>query len=81
VLQPNPDEVAHAFEVPLAFLMNPAHHRRHRFEWAGGVREWFSMPYRERGGRAQRCIGSARRALHLGRHAGMLRNFYRFLLA
>ncbi len=26
-------EVAEAFEVPLAFLMNPAHHRRHTFEY------------------------------------------------
>jgi hypothetical protein len=59
--------------------MNPAHHRRHRFEWAGGVREWFSMPYRAGGG--ARSDASARRALHLGRHAGMLRNFYRFRLA
>lgn len=25
VLQPNPDEVAAAFDVPLSFLMNPAH--------------------------------------------------------
>jgi adenosylcobinamide-phosphate synthase len=37
--------VADAFEVPLDFLMNPAHHRRHAFEWAGQRREWFSMPY------------------------------------
>jgi 8-oxo-dGTP pyrophosphatase MutT (NUDIX family) len=26
---PNPSEVAQVFEVPLSFLMNPAHHRRH----------------------------------------------------
>ena len=28
-LTPNPDEVQDVFEVPLSFLMNPAHHRRH----------------------------------------------------
>ena len=31
----NTFEVADAFEVPLDFLMNPAHHRRHAVEWAG----------------------------------------------
>ena len=30
VLQPNPTEVADVFEVPLAFLMDPANHRRHQ---------------------------------------------------
>ena len=30
VLQPNPYEVADLFEVPLAFLLDPAHHQRHR---------------------------------------------------
>jgi 8-oxo-dGTP pyrophosphatase MutT (NUDIX family) len=29
VLHPNPYEVADVFEVPLAFLLNPAHHQRH----------------------------------------------------
>lgn len=83
VLQPNADEVAHAFEVPLAFLMNPAHHRRHRFEWAGGVREWFSMPYREPAQAAARSDASVAPVEHYiwGATAGMLRNFYRFLLA
>ncbi len=31
----NPDEVADIFEVPLAFLMDPANHRRHAVDWAG----------------------------------------------
>lgn len=74
-LHPNAAEVAQAFEVPLNFLMDPAHHRRHRFEWNGSVREWYSMPYREpaRPGGDEHFIWGAT--------AGMLRNLYRFLLA
>jgi 8-oxo-dGTP pyrophosphatase MutT (NUDIX family) len=70
-LKLNAYEVADAFEVPLDFLMNPAHHRRHHFEWEGGRREWFSMPYMN--GNIERFIWGAT--------AGMLRNFYRFLAA
>ncbi|MBC7682507.1 MAG: CoA pyrophosphatase [Ferruginibacter sp.] len=66
-----PEEVADAFEVPLAFLMDPAHHRRHALEWDGVQREWFSMPYTDAQG--ERFIWGAT--------AGMLRNFYRFLSA
>jgi 8-oxo-dGTP pyrophosphatase MutT (NUDIX family) len=67
----NEYEVAEAFEVPLAFLMDPANHRRHRFEWSGASREWFSMPYQD--GAHERFIWGAT--------AAMLRNFYRFLAA
>lgn len=67
----NAFEVADAFEVPLDFLMNPAHHRRHRIEWAGATREWFSMPYAD--GETERFVWGAT--------AAMLRNFYRFLSA
>ncbi len=70
-LKPNAGEVADVFEVPLEFLMNPAHHRRHVFEWAGVQREWFSMPYQDQ--EKQRFIWGAT--------AGMLRNFYRLLAA
>lgn len=70
-LKPNPDEVAAVFEVPLEYLMNPAHHQRHVFEWQGLHREWFSMPYQD--GLQQRFIWGAT--------AGMLRNFYRMLSA
>jgi 8-oxo-dGTP pyrophosphatase MutT (NUDIX family) len=70
-LQLNTDEVADAFEVPLAFLMNPAHHRWHRYEYEGVVREWLSMPYQD--GERLRFVWGAT--------AGMLRNFYRFLRA
>lgn len=70
-LLPNANEVADVFEVPLEFLMNPAHHQRHVFEAQGLRREWFSMPYQE--GPTQRFIWGAT--------AGMLRNFYRMLVA
>jgi 8-oxo-dGTP pyrophosphatase MutT (NUDIX family) len=78
-LQANPDEVDAVFEVPLAFLMNPAHHRHHRVGWQGAERQWFSMPYLESittdtGEQAQveRYIWGAT--------AAMLRNLYRFLM-
>lgn len=60
-------EVAHAFEVPLAFLMTPAHHRRHVFEFEGGRREFLSMPWGEH--------------FIWGATAAILRNFYRLLIA
>jgi hypothetical protein len=69
-LQPNADEVADVFEVPLAFLMDPAHHRHHVVDLAGVQRGWLSMPYTD--GAQERFIWGAT--------AGMLRNFYRFLL-
>ncbi len=87
VLRPNPGEVAHAFEVPLAFLMNPAHHRRHRFSWDGVTREWFSMPYVEplradqAAGETAPTPASEVERFIWGATAGMLRNFYRFLVA
>lgn len=70
-LQPNPGEVAHTFEVPLAHLMNPAHHRQHEMPWQGQTRRWFSMPYQD--GPHERFIWGAT--------AGMLRNLYRLLSA
>ena len=79
VLQPNPGEVADVFEVPLAYLMNPANHRRHAVEFDGITREWLSMPYldtsvlQENGRMPERFIWGAT--------AGMLRNLYRFLSA
>jgi 8-oxo-dGTP pyrophosphatase MutT (NUDIX family) len=70
-LQLNTHEVSDAFEVPLAFLMNPANHRWHRYEFEGVTREWLSMPYQD--GDQLRFVWGAT--------AGMLRNFYRFLRA
>jgi hypothetical protein len=82
-LRPNPHEVADAFEVPLEFLMNPANHRRHAFEWEGIRREWFSMPYYEPLPLPPHVSGSlqATERYIWGATAGMLRNFYRFLSA
>jgi 8-oxo-dGTP pyrophosphatase MutT (NUDIX family) len=72
----NPHEVAAAFEVPLAYLMNPAHHRRHTWQVQDQMREWFSMPYDE-----TRADGTAQHRFIWGATAGMLRNVYRFLIA
>ena len=69
-LKPNADEVADVFEVPLDFLMDPANHRHHIVDWAGEERRWLSMPYMD--GNTERFIWGAT--------AGMLRNFYCFLL-
>lgn len=44
----NPDEVEAAFEVPLAFLMNPANHELRTAEWQGKLRRYYAMPYGER---------------------------------
>ncbi|OHC46926.1 MAG: coenzyme A pyrophosphatase, partial [Rhodobacteraceae bacterium GWE1_64_9] len=46
-LNPNPYEVADVFEVPLAFLLDPANHERHSMVWNGVPREWFAMPYQD----------------------------------
>ncbi len=70
-LRPDPNEVADVFEVPLSFLMNPAHHQRHAVELEGRRREWFAMPYEDQA--TQRFIWGAT--------AGMLRNVYRMLSA
>jgi 8-oxo-dGTP pyrophosphatase MutT (NUDIX family) len=66
-------EVAEAFEVPLAFLMTPAHHQRHAFEFAGEQREFLSMPWPRPDGQGDYFIWGAT--------AAMLRNFYRLLSA
>lgn len=75
-------EVAEAFEVPLAFLMNPAHHRRHRFEWEGGARQFLSMPWTGTGLASSTAAASPipREFFIWGATAAMLRNLYRFLL-
>ncbi len=67
-------EVAEAFEVPLPFLMNPAHHRRHVFSFEGGQRQFLSMPWQGLG-----ADGLPREYFIWGATAAMLRNLYRFL--
>jgi 8-oxo-dGTP pyrophosphatase MutT (NUDIX family) len=66
-------EVAEAFEVPLQFLMTPAHHRRHLVEFAADRREFLSMPWPRPDGQGEYFIWGAT--------AAMLRNLYRLLIA
>lgn len=63
-------EVAEAFEVPLAFLMDPANHERRRVDLGALARTFYAMPYT-----------AARRYFIWGATAAMLRNFYHFLRA
>ena len=71
-LLPDSFEVAEVFEVPLAFLMAPAHHRRHSILLDGQPRHFLSMPWQDaqRGGEPYFIWGAT---------AAMLRNLYRFL--
>ena len=64
-------EVDEAFEVPLQFLMNPAHHRRHLFSAQGVQRQFLSMPWTDPASGRERFIWGAT--------AAMLRNLYRLL--
>ena len=64
-LQPDPNEVAEVFEVPLAFLMDVRNHQRHSREHEGMQRSYFAIPWRDR--------------YIWGATAGMLVNLYRYL--
>jgi 8-oxo-dGTP pyrophosphatase MutT (NUDIX family) len=66
-LAPDPFEVAEVFEVPLAFLMDPAHHQTRRASVGDIVRFFYAMPYQDH--------------FIWGATAAMLRNLYRFLAA
>jgi 8-oxo-dGTP pyrophosphatase MutT (NUDIX family) len=66
----DPFEVAEAFEVPLAFLMDPAHHQRHVVELGAVARTYYAMPFH-----------AQREYFIWGATAGMLRNLYQFLRA
>jgi 8-oxo-dGTP pyrophosphatase MutT (NUDIX family) len=76
VLQPDPGEVAEAFEVPLQFLMDPRNHRRHAVEFDGVRREFLSMPWD-----GLDVQGQPRRYFIWGATAAMLRNLYRLFSA
>ncbi|MBB5206104.1 8-oxo-dGTP pyrophosphatase MutT (NUDIX family) [Inhella inkyongensis] len=65
-LQLDAGEVAEAFEVPLAFLMDPAQHRWHRLKLLGFERDFLSMPWTQQG----------REYFIWGATAAMLRNLY-----
>lgn len=62
----SPDEVDAAFEVPLAFLMDPANHARHQREWQGTIRHYYAISFGER--------------YIWGVTAGIIRNLYERLL-
>lgn len=47
-LMPDEFEVAEVFEVPLAFLLDPANHQRHNYEYEGRTRQYYAMPYQGR---------------------------------
>ncbi len=44
----NPREVADAFEVPLAFLMDPRNHHRKSRDFNGQTRHFYAMPFEDR---------------------------------
>ena len=81
-LRLEPAEVAEVFEVPLAFLMDPANHQRRLASWVedgvSGSRSFLAMPW-------QAPAEDIRFALPeyfiWGATAAMLRNLYRFLSA
>jgi 8-oxo-dGTP pyrophosphatase MutT (NUDIX family) len=66
-LLPHAGEVEEVFEVPLSFLMDPAHHLKESREWQGHTRHFYAMPY------AGHYIWGAT--------AGMIRNLYDLLYA
>ena len=47
-LRINETEVDDAFEVPLAFLMDPANHQLHSKDFRGIERSYYAMPFAER---------------------------------
>jgi len=64
-LRPDPFEVAEVFEVPLAFLLDPANHVVNSVLQEGRHRRYYAVPYRH--------------YYIWGATAGMLMNFYSFL--
>ena len=73
-LRPDPSEVEEIFEVPLSYLMTPAHHQRRGIAFGGRQLEFFAMPWRP-------APSDAREYFIWGATAAMLRNLYRFLAA
>lgn len=63
----DPGEVAEIFEVPLAYLMDGAHHQRLSFALPTGRRSFYAMPYESH--------------FIWGATAGMLRNLFHLLRA
>lgn len=44
-LSPDPFEVAEVFEVPLAFLLDPANHQQHALHYRDKLRSYYAMRY------------------------------------
>lgn len=65
-LRLNAGEVAGAFEVPLAFLLDPDNHQTQSLEWRGKLRTFYAMPYGDH--------------YIWGATAGMIRNLYERLM-
>jgi len=47
-LRPSEAEVANLFEVPLAYLLDPAHHRRVSAPWRGRTRHFYEILWNDR---------------------------------
>lgn len=47
-LEADPHEVAEIFEVPLAFILDPANRERRSREWKGRLRHFYVIPYENR---------------------------------
>mgnify|MGYP001577837423 FL=1 len=62
---PDPTEVAEVFEVPLAFLLDPANHKRMSRDVEGVARHFYAVPYGD--------------YFIWGATAGMVMNLYEFL--
>lgn len=45
MLVPDTDEVAEIFEVPLAFLLDPANRQKNQTEWKGRLRHYYAFRY------------------------------------
>jgi 8-oxo-dGTP pyrophosphatase MutT (NUDIX family) len=45
MLAPDTDEVAEIFEVPLAFLLDPANRQKQQTEWKGRMRHYYAFRY------------------------------------
>ena len=48
ILRPSEAEVASLFEVPLAYLLDPAHHRRVSAPWRGQTRHFYEILWNDR---------------------------------
>jgi 8-oxo-dGTP pyrophosphatase MutT (NUDIX family) len=64
VLRPNDGEVAAIFEVPLAFVFDPANHNRRKIDWRESERHYYEMHWE-----GFRIWGAtAAMIINLGRH-------------